>query len=164
LRAHAYALQGRTTEAIGALEDGGRTFVKFTPLYLQQSWCLRKADVFFLLGRGADALAASREGTTGEMMQLRSDAFAGPYSRWSARGAWAGGRDSGEVRGILEELLSRGHFLDCIDRAEVLSAKVWFDARFGVVLEDERNEMWRRLQELPAATTNQLRILGMLDS
>ncbi len=163
LRAHAYALQGRATEAIGALEDGGRTFVEFAPLYLQQSWCLRKADVLCLLGRGADALGAAREGVTGEMTKLRSDAFAGPYSRWSARAALAGGREVAEVREILGELLLRGHLLDCIDQAEVLNAKVWLDTRFGVVVEDEREAMWRRLQELPAATTNQLRLLGMLD-
>jgi DNA-binding SARP family transcriptional activator/tetratricopeptide (TPR) repeat protein len=163
LRAHAYALQGREAEAMAALEDGSRTHARFVPPYLQQAWCVRKADILLLLGRGMEALRSAREAVTGDMRELCSDSFAGPYSRWLARTTIADKRNPGEVGDSLAKLLKRGRGLDCIDHAEVLNAKVWLDCRTGVVDEQERAEMWRRLGDLPAAATIELRRLGMLE-
>jgi DNA-binding SARP family transcriptional activator len=163
LRAQAYALLGRASDALAALEQGGRQFGRFIPPYLQQAWLLRRADVFLLLGLRSEATASGREGVAGSMTELQSDAFAGPYARWSARIATSGGRDPGEVSQSLRGLLARGSVLDRLDQAEVINAKVWLDSRVGVILEEERREMWQRLAALPVGVTNQLRILGMLE-
>jgi DNA-binding SARP family transcriptional activator len=163
LRAQAYATLGRHADAIAALEQGGLQFGRIIAPFLQQAWLLRQADVLSLLGLRAEAMARGRQGVTGAMAKLQSDAFAGLYSRWSARIAASGGRDIGEVSETLRNLLDRRRVLDCLDQAEVLNAKVWLDSRVGVILEDERSEMWQRLAALPAGVTNQLRMIGMLE-
>jgi hypothetical protein len=63
----------------------------------------------------------------------------------------------------LKVRLAREDRLDRLDRAELLNAKVWMDARVGRVVEVEREEMWQRLVELPDGVRNELRLLGMLD-
>jgi len=163
LRAHAYATLGRAAEAIAALEEGGRADATLAPAYLRQAWALRRADVLLLLGRRHEATCAGRDGVTGNMTELRSDAFAGPYARWSAKIAVAACGNADATRQSLEGLLARSNRLDSLDQAEVLNAKVWLDARQGRVNESERRELWRRLGTLPDAVTVELQRLEMLD-
>jgi DNA-binding SARP family transcriptional activator/type II secretory pathway predicted ATPase ExeA len=163
LRAHGYAVQGRSPEALAALSEGQREVGSHLPPYLRQAWHLRSADVLALLGREAEALHAARGGVSRESGGLRAISFAGQYGRWSARLAVAGICDEAAVRRELIALLDRQCVLDRMDQAEVLNAKVWLDARTGVVDEDERREMWRRLGALPVGATNELSRLGMLD-
>ena len=163
IRARGYALAGQAGDAITALEQARGNFDGPLPAHLSQSWNLRRADVFLLLGREVEAVTAARNAVTAEMSELFSDMFAGPYARWSARLAVAEGLDVSEVRMRLERLTSRQQALDRMDRAEVLNAKVWLDTRTGVVDEEERREMWVRLSELPGGATDELRRMGMLD-
>ncbi|HET9293770.1 MAG TPA: hypothetical protein VFO06_05700, partial [Gemmatimonadales bacterium] len=52
--------------------------------------------------------------------------------------------------------------LDRIDDLEVLNAKVWLESTTGKLDEEERQEMWQLLGQMPPGVTTQLERLGML--
>ncbi|TFG43469.1 MAG: hypothetical protein E4H41_09260 [Gemmatimonadales bacterium] len=162
-KARAYALQGCEAESLCALADGRLTGQKRIPSYLEQAWHLGAADVYVILGRSSDALREARSAVASDANVLESDKFAGPYARWSARVAVNDGTGVQETLARLATLRDRERLLDRIDQFEVLNAKVWLDSRTGVVSEEERTEMWRRLAALPAGAVNEFRKLGMLD-
>ena len=163
-RAQALAVQGHEAEAIAAMTQECQTNIQHLPSYLQQAWSLRLADIFALLGRWPESLREARKAVTGDLAELRSDAFAGLYARWSVRLAVAGVCSELEVQDRLAALQAREPSLDRIDQALVLNAKVWLDQKRGEVILEEREEMWRRLVALPAGVTNELNRLGMLDA
>jgi tetratricopeptide (TPR) repeat protein len=163
LRAQAYAVLGRVPEALAALAEGALTEAHSAHPYLRQAWRLRAADVFALLGRNKEALRSARAGVTGEMSEPLSNKFAGVHGRWSAKVAVAEETGAENVRGRLNRFLGTGQRLDRLDQAEVLVAKVWLDTKTGVAVEQEKAEMWRRLEALPTGIMNELRLLGMLD-
>ncbi|TFG51441.1 MAG: hypothetical protein E4H37_07885 [Gemmatimonadales bacterium] len=163
LRAQAYAMMGRTLESLEALAEGDQVNGFPVPTYLRQAWHLKKADVFALLGRGAEALRSARAGTANGLSKSQSDLFSGPHARWSARVAVEDGEGMSAVRNMLRGHLEAGDRLDRLDQIEILNAMVWMDAKEGIVSQAEQAEMWRRLGEVPIGVTNQLRLLGMLD-
>ncbi len=163
LRAQAYAMQGRKTEALSALADGARAEGHDIPPYLRQSWSLREADVFALLGLRRDALKSARCGVTGEMREVRSSSFTGAHARWSVQVAVAEGGDLARMQAWLKKQMATKDKLDCLDQLELLNAKVWLDSRSGSRDEQELQEMWQRLAALPPGISNELRLLGMLD-
>jgi DNA-binding SARP family transcriptional activator/tetratricopeptide (TPR) repeat protein len=163
IRARGLAAQGRTVEALAALDQAnGPVGVPIQP-HIKQSGHLRQADVLSLLGREKEALRAAHKGVTGEMRELLSDSFAGPYARWSAKLAAADELDRSDARARLAHLLNRERMFDLMDQAEVLNAKVWLDKRVGVENEEELQRMWARLAVLPIGATDELERLGMLD-
>ena len=97
------------------------------------------------------------------MSNLGSDAFAGPFARWSAKAAVAKLTDLEATRTKISELLAREQRLDHIDKVEVLNSKVWLDSRTGRMDDEERAKMWTLVSTLPAGATQELRSLGMLD-
>jgi hypothetical protein len=52
--------------------------------------------------------------------------------------------------------------LDRIDDLEVLNAKVWLESTTGKLDEEERQEMWQMVGQMPRGVTTQLERLGML--
>ncbi|HOX20319.1 MAG TPA: AAA family ATPase [Gemmatimonadales bacterium] len=162
-RARAFAVQGRESDALAALAVGRSIGARPIPDHLQQAWHLRTADVLSLLGRHSKAIRAAVPGVTGEMSNLGSDAFAGPFARWSAKVAVAKLADLDATRTKIAELLEREQRLDHIDNVEVLNSKVWLDSRTGRMDDEERTKMWTLVSTLPAGATQELRSLGMLD-
>jgi DNA-binding SARP family transcriptional activator/tetratricopeptide (TPR) repeat protein len=162
-RARAYAIQGKESEALAAMASGKTVGARPVPEHLQQAWHLRTADVLSLLGRHSKALRAAVPGVTGAMSRLASDAFAGPFARWSARAAVANLAELSATQTKIAELLEREQRLDHIDRVEVLNSKVWLDSRTGRINDEERTKMWMLVGTLPAGATHELRSLGMLD-
>lgn len=163
LRAYAYAVLGRTTEALDALRLGEETAGPLAPVYRQQAWNLRTANVMALLGREREALCAARRAVDSAKGGLRSDSFAGLFARWLVRLAIAESRDLTDVRTQLANLVGRERLIDKVDQAEILNAKVWLDSRTGIVDARELREMWSRLESLPVGVTNELNRMGMLD-
>jgi tetratricopeptide (TPR) repeat protein len=164
VRAQAHAMREDVAQALFALELGTKAVREISQPWVRQMWELRAADVLALIGHNAEALTVARGAVTGDMLELRADSLAGPYARWSARVAISDGGSVVAVRARLEALLRRERHLDRMDQAEVLNAKVWLDKKAGMVDEEERLEMWRRLGDLPVGATNELKLLGMLDS
>lgn len=162
-RARAFASQGREGEAFAALAVGRSIGARPVPGHLQQAWHLRTADILSLLGRHSKAIRAAVPGVTGGMSCLGSDAFAGPFARWSARAAVANLVELDATRCKIAELLEREHRLDHIDRVEVLNSKVWLDSKTGEIDEEERTKMWRLVGTLPPGAVQELESLGMLD-
>jgi tetratricopeptide (TPR) repeat protein len=164
IRARGYAALGRTDEALDALSRAAPPPGVSLPLHLKQSWHLRQADILLLLDKEAEAMRAAKSGVTGDMCNLLSDLYAGPYARWSAKLAAVNGLDLEEGRARLARLLGRMRLLDLMDQAEVLNAKVWLDKQTGGVNQDEARQMWDKLIELPIGATDELKRLGMLDN
>lgn len=162
-RARAFASQGKESDALAALAMGRSVGSRPVPRHLEQAWHLRTADVLSLLGRHSKAIRAAVPGVTGVMSNLGSDAFAGPFSRWSARAAVAKLVELDASRIRIAELLEREHRLDHIDRVEVLNSKVWLDSKTGEVDGDERAKMWGLVDTLPKGAFEELKSLGMLD-
>ena len=163
VRAQAHALRGDAQEALAALNHGDLALRDISQPWVRQLWNLRRADVLAIVGRKKEALSAARLALVGGMRDIQSPSLAGPYSRWSAILAVGNGIDQEDARARLLALLDQERHLDHIDQAEVLNSKVWLDSKTGMVNEEERNEMWRRLANLPIGAMNELRALGMLD-
>jgi hypothetical protein len=90
------------------------------------------------------------------------DRYVGPYARWVARTSLDEARlRDGHER--LERLFDNLNSYDAIDRAETVNAKAWLRAKDGGVSSKEANEALRYLEVLPAAVSDQLRRIGMLD-
>ena len=63
----------------------------------------------------------------------------------------------------LNNLLLNLSSYDAIDQAEIVNAKTWLDARTGERSSERVEDMYRRLEYLPAAVREQLARMGMLD-
>jgi len=163
IRAHAHALRGEHSEALSSVSAGAASVSSFRQPWVRQMWQLRAADVLAMIGRNREALDTARAGLTGELEALQSPFLAGPYARWSARLAVKDADDLEGASAKLVRILRKESELDCIDRAEVLNAKVWFDTKTGVVNPGECDEMWLRLARLPTGAANELKAMGMLD-
>ena len=163
IRAQAHAIRGEVDEALSALAAGAAASANLKQPWVRQMWQLRHADVLTLVGRGREAVNSARLAFAGDLRELQTPFLAGPFARWSARLGVGDTRRIEETRTRLRELLRREHELDCIDQAEVLNAKVWFDSKTGIVDKREFDAMWAKLGRLPIGATNELRAMGMLD-
>lgn len=161
-KARAYAILGNEAAALEALEEGALPEVRPQPESLIQGWCLRSADVFALLGQLSKAISAARPGVVGPKSALKSDAFAGPYARWSALLSLADEIPVSEAKTRLTALIGREHRLDLIDRAEVLVSSTWLAGKTGKVNPTEEKAAWKCLERLPEGAMVELRQLGML--
>jgi hypothetical protein len=85
------------------------------------------------------------------------------YARWLAILASRGERSGSETIRQLDDLRQGTRRLDRIDDLEVLNAKVWLTAQSGAIDEEERQEMWQRLAEMPQGVAAHLRKLRMLE-
>ena len=161
-KARAHAIMGNEEAALSALSDGALPSTQPQPESLIQGWCLRSADVLALLGRLPRAISAARPGVIGRNSGLKSDAFAGPYARWSAILSSENELPILEAKMRLTKLLEREHRLDQIDRAEVVFSSIWLECKTGEVDPDERANAWKLLEGLPDGAVAELRQLGML--
>jgi hypothetical protein len=161
--AQGHALRGDLPEALDHIRRGNEALEQIHQPWVRQLWQLRAADVYAILGRNKEAQESARAAFMGELREIQSSFTAGPYARWSARLAVSNGDDVNETRMSLLALLRQGQQLDCIDQAEVLNAKVWFDSKTGTIDKEESDAMWEKLSKLPIGATNELRAMRMLD-
>jgi hypothetical protein len=71
--------------------------------------------------------------------------------------------NSNQGHALLDDLVSNLEHYDAIDKAEILNAKSWLNARTGRCSVIPIAEMWKRMETLPGAVADQLRQMGMLD-
>jgi DNA-binding SARP family transcriptional activator len=162
LMAQGYALRGETKRALEELSRGDATLRSIHQPWVRQSWQLRAADVYLILGRTKEAQESAKAALTGDFRKIQSNFLAGPFARWLARAAINGAIPIEQARSGIQELQSRQESLDYFDQVAVLNAKVWLDSKNGHADEGEREEMWRRIVKLPVGAANELRALGML--
>jgi hypothetical protein len=162
IEAMGYALLGQSTAALNALGSVTELQLKSLTPWSRQCWHLHVADVLQVLGRRREALSAARNATSGDLARLLIEGSAGPYARWKAVLASLSPQGMDEVAKDIETLRARRERLDRIDYLEVLNAKVWLESKVGRVNEDDRQEMWQLLREMPAGVSTQLERLGML--
>jgi hypothetical protein len=154
--AFALAMTGDSSAAIQEMESLHARLPPGGPAWLIQARQLLGADIRFLCGQRAAAVAQARE-AIGVPPVLHATSFAGPFARWLA--LCSDGRDPAELLPILNELSCRINELDLLDRVEVLCAKQilgearWFEAE---------DLLRSTLASLPPAVAGQLRRLGVL--
>jgi tetratricopeptide (TPR) repeat protein len=157
--AHANAMRGLTREALNGIQS--RTTPDSEWPWLRQARYLRRADIYFLVGKENEALKEAALGTVQEGMVLHSDSFAGPFARWTARIAVAQ-QDRGDLRAVVSALVSKVANLDAIDQVEVLAARVYLGSKLDLEWRSYYEEMRVRLRDLPEAVEVQLGRLGAL--
>jgi tetratricopeptide (TPR) repeat protein len=157
-----YAMLGRQQEAEAALRDATETFGTFGSSGRAQAWALHTADVYAMLGKWEQAHCEGLRATSGVNDNVHMTRYAGPYARWVARTTVrTENARAGEEK--LNNLLAKLDTLDVIDRAEVVNAKTWLDAKNGSSRMDALQQMRDHLRELPSAIEDQLAQIGMLD-
>jgi len=157
-----YAMLGRTGKAAELIRQRAEDFGGLVPASILQAWGLYSADGYAIMGNIQEAMEEGRRATFGENSGGHIDPWAGPYARWVARISLS----SGEVtRGhaILSDLIGNLERYDAIDKAEILNAKSWLNAKTGKMSSESTTEMRRHIENLPAAVADQLKRMGMLD-
>jgi len=162
LGAMGHALLDQPAAALEALGTVTEAQLRSLTSWTRQSWYLHVADVMQVLGRGREALAAARRATTGDLDHLLLEGIAGPYARWKARLASVSPEKVPETIQEIKHLRETRVRLDRIDDLEVLNAKVWLESTTGNLDEEERQEMWQLVGQMPPGVTTQLERLGML--
>jgi tetratricopeptide (TPR) repeat protein len=158
----AYAMRGEVGKA-EALMRG--TAEKITALHSQgllQAWALYSGDAYRVMGNYLEADREAKHATTGSNTHLHMEFCAGPYARALARSAELGVNVDG-ARGKLDSFRAELAQYDAIDRAEILNAKCWLRSREGDTCSQDLALMHDYLKALPAAVSQQLRSMAMLD-
>jgi DNA-binding SARP family transcriptional activator/tetratricopeptide (TPR) repeat protein len=127
-----------------------------------QSLDLFAADAFLILGNLHEATEHGRRATAGHNHVLFREAWVGPYARWTARVAIADAEGDRAIR-ILENLNETSSTFDAIDKAEVLAANAWVHNQIGRPSNTLLPLVEESLRGLPAAVSDQLRRMGMLE-
>ncbi|MBA3496820.1 MAG: AAA family ATPase [Gemmatimonadales bacterium] len=155
--AFAHAILGRPTEAVAAIEAAEAALGSDTPTWIIQSWLFWKADALAVAGYRETACEVATQAVHGFGMTLESNAFAGPFARWTAITCLgeAGEEQGRKVVAALEQDLEE---YDEIDQVEILWANAHFGGRPG---DDYRHRISQKVGQLPACTTMQLRSLGV---
>jgi len=157
-----YAMLGRGDKAEELIRQRGEDFGNFGSLSILQAWGLYSADSYAIMGKLQEAVEEGRRATFGDRSGGHIDPWAGPYARWVARISLSLG-DVNRGHETLDDLIGNLEHYDAIDKAEILNAKSWLNARTGKVSVTPTVELRKRMEGLPAAFADQLRRMGMLD-
>ena len=158
----ANAMLGRNGRAEEVIYEGKETFSSLGSASRSQAWALFAADGYAMLGKYEQAQEEGWHAVSGVNTDVHMDWYVGSYARWVSRTAisHSGVRDGHESLNRLIDNLGR---YDAIDRAETINAKTWLCAKDSGVTTREVGDMFRYLEVLPWAVSDQLRRMGMLD-
>jgi len=156
------AMLGRNRQAEASIREHNEIFENHGSAAISQAWALYAADGHAMLGDLEQAEEQGWNATSGANTNIHLERYGGCFARWVARTSFAATklRDGHErLNGLLKSLNS----YDAIDRAEIVNAKTWLNAKDGGVSSDEIDESLGYLKLLPPAVSDQLRRMGMLD-
>ncbi len=157
-----YAMLGRADKAEEWIRQRTEGFRTFGSESILQAWGLYSADGYAIMGRSQEALEEGQGATFGNKSGGHIDPWAGPYARWVAQTSLSLG-DVSQGQEMLDALVANLEQYDAIDKAEILNAKSWLNARTGKVSTLSIAEMCKCMKGLPTALTDQLTRMGMLD-
>jgi len=157
--AHANAMQRLNREALNCIQLGSTKDSEWP--WLRQASHLRRADIYFLVGKEREALKEAELATVEEGMVLHSESFAGPFARWTARIAVAQ-HSREDLRANVLALVNRVSNFDAIDQVEVLAAGAYLGWNLDLEWRSYYEGMTIRLRDLPRAVEVQLGRLGIL--
>ena len=156
------AMLGRNNQAEALIREHNEIFNSSGSLAISQAWALYAADGYAMMGNLESAQEQGWIATSGLNANIHQERYAGPFARWVARTSLSSLQPrSGYERlaKILDDLSS----YDAIDRADIVNARAWLNAKTARVSSQEIDESLRYLTLLPAAVTEQFRRMGMLD-
>jgi hypothetical protein len=156
------AMLGRDGEAELGIREGTQSFGNFGSKGRSQAWALYSADVYAIMGKMEQADCEGLRGTSGVNDDVHMTRYAGPYARWVAR-TTVHQKNARHGMEKLNRLLANLDAFDAMDRAEIVNAKTWLDAKNGEIRGDAVQQMRAHLRELPPAIEDQLARIGMLD-
>jgi hypothetical protein len=160
--AAAYALLNRKGEAVDAIDKQEGRLPSRVPEWVLQAWFLWKADVLAFAEHWIDSVTVARSALNDHSFTLKSSAFAGSFSRWTAIVTEL---DDDRLQGqrIIQELADTSDVYDAVDALEILCAKAHLDHVTGTVSERDINKVLMMLKSFPPAVTTQLFRLRILD-
>jgi len=160
-KALGHALLKQPSEAAAAIGFVDARLPGDTAAPMWRLWLLMKADVLTLVGREAEAKEFARHAVTygGDMAPLPN--FEGFFTRWAAVLA-ATSSENQAVSVVTRQLGQELASLAVLDQAEVLAAAVMVGNCLGHDVREEADLLRRRLLEMPAAVSVQLKRLGAL--
>jgi tetratricopeptide (TPR) repeat protein len=159
---HAFglAMRGDAREALQTIAAQESKIPSDGAPWLLQAWKLHRADILYLCGQQAAAMAQARDAIPWPKPVLHAASFAGAFARWLALVA----RDEGAlhtIRPVLDELGSNPSDYDAVDRAEITCARLIAHGS-----EDDEDDLSRLLTKdltkLPPAVVTHLARLGAL--
>jgi DNA-binding SARP family transcriptional activator/tetratricopeptide (TPR) repeat protein len=156
------AMRGETRTALLTIEELDQRIPDASPPWLIQAWRLAKADIQRLCGRHDAAHQEARSGIGMPQPKLHAMSFAGAFARWIALCTLQNG-DRLDAREQLDQMRRVLETFDAIDQVEILCARRLFSTSLNES-DSYVGEIWQRLELLPAAVSEQLRRLGVLDS
>ncbi|HKH83785.1 MAG TPA: AAA family ATPase [Gemmatimonadales bacterium] len=156
------AMLGKHLRALALIHEHNEKFNSHGSQAISQAWALMAADSYAMLGEREQAEEQGWKATSGANANIHGERYAGPFARWIARTSLNKGQlQDGHLR--LSEMMRNLQNYDAIDKAEVVNAKTWLNAKSGGVSAQDIRESLGSLAHLPAAVTEQLRRMGMLD-
>jgi tetratricopeptide (TPR) repeat protein len=151
------AMLGKSSEALELFDSPDAGIAAGSPAWLLQAWGFHRADILYLCGCHAAALAQGRE-AIGYPPGLHAPSFAGAFARWLALVSVHDDLTSESCR-VLDDLSSRTDEFDMLDRVEIICGRLILGDRNRSHLEDLLRSY---LIRLPPAVSSQLQRLGVL--
>jgi DNA-binding SARP family transcriptional activator/tetratricopeptide (TPR) repeat protein len=161
-QAFALAMQGASDKALQVIHKLESRISGALQSWIDQAWCLWKADLLLLAGLRAEAMNLGQRATEGYDFRLLSARFAGPFSRWIAR-LHHKVESRERLVACMQEFLSALEEYDALDRVEILCAELTIEPD-PTRNSSRRVNLIEQLARLPLAVSEQLRRLEALPS
>jgi hypothetical protein len=155
-------MRGEIKEALQAMNRADCRMSRDAAEWLLQAWRLARADILFMCGQPAAALAVAQQATHFPRPVLHAKSFAGSFARWLAL---IGAADPGSpvAADCINHLYHSLANYDTLDRLEILCARTML-ARDMTESAKMRIRIEKEFAVLPAAVGDQLKRLGMVQA
>jgi tetratricopeptide (TPR) repeat protein len=156
------AMRGEVKEALQAMNRADSRISRDAAEWLIQAWRLARADILFMCGQSAAALAVAQQATHFPRPVLHAKSFAGSFARWLALIGVAG-PESTVAGDSIDQLYNSLERYDTLDRLEILCARAML-AQDTAELMRMKTSIEEEFAGLPAAVGDQLRRLGIIQA